>query len=309
MARPERRDADYFPFYAKDGRTLFVLQHKFGLEGIGFFTNLMRLLTTTTDHHISLEDEGDRLYTFSRIGCDEERGVAILDAMAATGKIDKQLWNEYRVVVSEDLIESLKAAYEKRANEVVTLEQIRAHYTGEDVSGAGNPATGEFPGPETPQDESLRGQKPTKERKGKESKGKERKGEETPPPSLFDFVVNQKQGSMRNPEQFARKVEKNPEAYPDILEEYRSQSQARRQRAGPPTPCPECGSARLRTSYEVAECLDCGAHWDYNPDENAWILSPETAQRSMDSVLHLEPAGAARARDGPAKSDDAVPWG
>ena len=50
MARPERHDAEYFPFYVKDGRTLFILENKFGCAGTGFFTNIMRLLTATPDH-------------------------------------------------------------------------------------------------------------------------------------------------------------------------------------------------------------------------------------------------------------------
>lgn len=122
--RPERHDADYFPFYCKDGKTLFILQHKFGLEGIGFFTNLMRLLTTTPDHYLCISDPGDALYFFSRIGIDEDRGLEIMEALLLTGKLHKELWEQYRVVFSPDLLSSLKPLYERRNNEIITIETI-----------------------------------------------------------------------------------------------------------------------------------------------------------------------------------------
>ncbi len=57
MARPERHDVDYFPFYVKDGRTLFILESKYGCMGTGFFTNVMRFLCQTPDHHFCIQDK------------------------------------------------------------------------------------------------------------------------------------------------------------------------------------------------------------------------------------------------------------
>ena len=84
MGRPERHDADYFPFYVKDGKTLFILESKYGLQGIGFFTNLMRFLTRQTDHHICIKDESDRLYFFAQIRCPEEIGMDMINLMVKT---------------------------------------------------------------------------------------------------------------------------------------------------------------------------------------------------------------------------------
>jgi len=127
MARPERHDADYFPFYAKNGKTLFILQSHYGLSGIGFFTNLMRLLTVTPDHHLSIADEADRLYFFSQIGCTEEEGVAMLELMSKTGKIDKKLF-DVGIIFSNDLLESLHDAYRNRTNNAITAEEIHKAY-------------------------------------------------------------------------------------------------------------------------------------------------------------------------------------
>ena len=157
MARPERHDADYFPFYVKDGKTLFILESKYGLQGIGFFTNLMRFLCKQPDHHISIREESDRLYFFAQIRCQEDIGMDMLNLMVKTGKIDAKLWNEQKVIVSLDLLESLKDAYKNRNNPIIGIDEIRVTYQHNPITSPDNPITY----PDKPQ------------RKGKETKGKE----------------------------------------------------------------------------------------------------------------------------------------
>jgi len=157
MGRPERHDADYFPFYVKDGKTLFILESKYGLQGIGFFTNLMRFLTRQTDHHICIHEESDRLYFFATIRCPEELGMDMIGLMVKTGKLDAKLWDESRVIVSQDLLDSLQDAYKNRNNPIIEIDQIRLSYHTNPISSTNNPITS----PDKPQ------------RKGKERKGKE----------------------------------------------------------------------------------------------------------------------------------------
>lgn len=140
MARPERRNADYFPFYSKDGRTLYLLESKYDCKGTGFFTNVMRFLTLETDHHVSIQDETDRMYFFSKCKCDDESAMDMLNIMSKTGKIDKKLW-DVMVVASQDLLDSLVDAYRNRKNSIITMAEIRQKCisnTGNVVSCAGN---------------------------------------------------------------------------------------------------------------------------------------------------------------------------
>jgi len=194
MARPERRDADYFPFYAKRGRTLNILQSKFGLEGIGFFTNLMRFLTLTPEHHYCIKDDVDKMNFFSEMGIqDEVRGIEIIELMVKTGKIDKELWDGFRVIVSQDLLNSLEDAYKQRINKIITVIEIKARFVsmygnpqssnGNPSKENGNPATDEFPS-------DFDGHNP--QRKGKERKGKKNKYTEASPPEVSDTSSSQK---------------------------------------------------------------------------------------------------------------------
>ena len=129
MARPERHDVDYFPFIAKRGRTLNILQSRYGLEGIGFFTNLLRFLAITPDHYYCIKEESDRMNFFTEIGLmDEKKGIEMIELMVKTEKLDKDLWENNMVIACPVFLESLKDAYKQRKNQIITIEEIREKF-------------------------------------------------------------------------------------------------------------------------------------------------------------------------------------
>ena len=128
MGRPERKDVDYFPFYVKEGRTLFVLENKYGCQGTGFFTNLFRFLSRTPDHHFSIATESDKLYFFASVKCDSDEGMDMIELMVTTGKLDKQLWEEKQVLASSDFLDSINDAYRRRSGKCIRIDEIRAFF-------------------------------------------------------------------------------------------------------------------------------------------------------------------------------------
>lgn len=171
----QKDTADYFPFYVKQGRTLFLLQHKFGLVGIGFFTQVMRTLTATPGHILDLSSETDRLYSIAMLGAEDEEASAMLDLMSQTGKIDKALWTEKHVIYSQDLVNSLAPLYEKRKSKPAAYSEVLSRFglASQEHSGDIPELPGDIQG-------SLRGRNRTKERKEEE-----RRGEETPPAAAW----------------------------------------------------------------------------------------------------------------------------
>jgi len=125
MGRYERHDADYFPFYAKDGRTLFILEDKYGCKGTGFFTNILRFLTLQPDHYFCIADPGDRMYFFSKTKCDETSGMDMIGIMVKTGKLDADLWGKKSVIASKDHLNSVQDAYKNRKNACITIDEIK----------------------------------------------------------------------------------------------------------------------------------------------------------------------------------------
>lgn len=124
MARPMRKDADYFPFICKEGKTFSILRNRYPLEGIGFFTELCIILTTTPDHHIQLKTDLDFEYLCSKMKCDKSKAESIIDLLVMTGKMHKELWEKANVILIPDLLDSLNDAYERRANEIITIKEL-----------------------------------------------------------------------------------------------------------------------------------------------------------------------------------------
>lgn len=165
MARPERHDCDYFPFYAKDGRTLYILESKYQCMGTGFFTNVMRFLTLQEDHYFDISDEADRMYFFSKCHCDEKSGTDMLNIMAKTCKIHTDLWVSYKVITSMALLKSLNDAYRNRKNNIITIDEIVQKYVS-DISNSQELVVSDVENSQEPDVSDV--EKP--QRKGKETK-------------------------------------------------------------------------------------------------------------------------------------------
>jgi len=133
MARPARHDADYFPLYCKDGATFSVLRQRFGPLGIGLWTELWIVLTTTPKHHVQIETKAKREILAARVGTRWGEFSNFLDVLLLTEKIHVKLWESASVIVSPDLLESLEDAYRKRDTQIVTIEGLTAQYLGSSV--------------------------------------------------------------------------------------------------------------------------------------------------------------------------------
>ena len=44
MARPQRNNVDYFPFYCEEGNKMFYLEETYGNDGFAVFVKLLREL-------------------------------------------------------------------------------------------------------------------------------------------------------------------------------------------------------------------------------------------------------------------------
>ncbi len=124
MARPESHTVPYFPFTVKNGKTLFLLEDKYGCKGTGFFTNVLRILSNTPDHHICLRDEVSRRMFFAEAKCDEESALDMINMMVLTGKLDRELWEKKQVIFSEDFRQSITDAYKRRSNKIIEKDNI-----------------------------------------------------------------------------------------------------------------------------------------------------------------------------------------
>lgn len=117
MARPAKQTVDYFPHMATSGKTLFIIESRWGNDGYAFFFKLLELLCATSGHVIDYGNPVQREFLLAKTRVNEETATGILSFLAEAGKIDFDLWGK-GLIWYQSLVENVKDAYKKRINEL-----------------------------------------------------------------------------------------------------------------------------------------------------------------------------------------------
>jgi len=158
MGRPTKETVDYFPHYVKSGRTIFILESKFGNDGYAFWFKLLEILGGSEGHYYDCSISNNWEYLLAKTRCDENTANEIIETLISLGKIDGELWNEKRIIWCKNFVDNLSFAYNKRHVKL----PLRPSFCGENymcdgVSGEKTICAMEFPE-----------RKPDKEKKRKE---------------------------------------------------------------------------------------------------------------------------------------------
>jgi hypothetical protein len=108
---------DYFPHFAKSGKTLFILKSQYGNNGYAFWFQLLEILCQEEGRFYNCKDESAWQYLLSRTGVNEETGTKILNLLAKLGNIDPELWCEKKIWCN-NLVTNLAEVYKKRGRAV-----------------------------------------------------------------------------------------------------------------------------------------------------------------------------------------------
>ena len=129
MARPPRKNVDYFPHYISDGKKMFILENKYGNDGYATWFKVLESLAKTDDHWLNLNQDSEVMYLSSVCKVSEETLLKILDDLAKLNEINYDLWIS-KIVWSDKFIDSIQDAYAKRSNNCMSLEGLRSHLLG-----------------------------------------------------------------------------------------------------------------------------------------------------------------------------------
>ena len=124
MARPQRNNVDYFPFYCEDGKKMFYLEETYGNDGFATFVKLLRELAKTDFHYLDLSKNTTTMFLSARCKVSKETLEAIINDLVELEKFDSVLWSENRIVWCQDFVDSIQDAYSKRSNECITYEGL-----------------------------------------------------------------------------------------------------------------------------------------------------------------------------------------
>ena len=127
MARPERNNIDYFPFYCDEGKKMFYLEETYGNDGFATFLKILRELAKTDYHFLDLSKPTTMMFLSAKCKITKETLNSIINDLVDLEKFDSDLWKENRVIWCQDFIDSIQDAYSKRKNKCITYEGLLLH--------------------------------------------------------------------------------------------------------------------------------------------------------------------------------------
>lgn len=105
---------EYFPHYTQSGKTIYVLEREYGNDGYAFWFKLLEILGSTNKHYLNCSSQEAWNYLLDRIGFEESLATKILATLSEVNAIDKELWNDHRIIWSENFVNNLAPLYARR---------------------------------------------------------------------------------------------------------------------------------------------------------------------------------------------------
>ena len=117
MARPKKETIDYFPHIIKEGKTIFILESKFGNDGYAFWFKLLEQLGKHKGLVYDCNNPSDWMFLLAKTLVTEDIANSILNTLADLGAIDLELW-ENRIVWSQNFVDGISDVFKRRECEV-----------------------------------------------------------------------------------------------------------------------------------------------------------------------------------------------
>lgn len=124
MARQERNDVDYFPHPVNHGKKMHYILNKYKNDGYTVWFRLLEELGKADYHYLDLSDEVQIMYLASTFLVTEETLTIIIQDLVKLGEFDKDLFNKEKILFNESFRQSIKDAYKKRNNEIITRSKL-----------------------------------------------------------------------------------------------------------------------------------------------------------------------------------------
>jgi hypothetical protein len=199
MTRPRKQIVDYFPHDtdASQGRTLSVLQNKYGNDGYAFWFQLLELLGRSPGHFYNFKEVTDWEFLLARTHISRpETARSILETLATMNAINLELY-EQGIIWSQNFVDRLADVYvrrkENKPGKPVSAAETPISSAGMPVSAISNP------------------QSKVKERKVNNTpKGGQRKAPSSTKEEKKDSVINEIFAEMRSYLGFPGKVKIDP---------------------------------------------------------------------------------------------------
>lgn len=120
MGRPTKETVDYYPHFVKGGRTIFILESKYGNDGYAFWFKLLEILGDAEGHYYDCSIPNNWAYLLAKTRCSEDTANGVINTLLTLGKIDSELWESKQVIWCQHFVDNLSSVYKRRNIEAPT---------------------------------------------------------------------------------------------------------------------------------------------------------------------------------------------
>jgi len=195
MGRPQKQTVDYFPHQCNHGKTIYILEQKYGNNGYAFWFKLLEELGKHEGHFIDLNDESELEFLSAKARVSVTETLEVLCLLSKLGAIDSSLWAK-KIIWCTNFLCNIKDVYAKR---VVSAPEKPVYSSDTGVSAIGK-----------------------RQSKVKETKGKETKVSCASPMHTTDFDIfwtaypSNRRKNKKKAKSFFMKIDRN--LFPKIIE-------------------------------------------------------------------------------------------
>jgi hypothetical protein len=127
MARPKKETVDYFPHFCNHGKTMMILESKWGNDGYAFWFKLLEVLGNTRLHAVDMNCQITAEFLYAKTRLDEETATSVLDILAKCGAIDADLWIN-KIIYSPSFVSNISDAYTHRKGFLPTETLVKESF-------------------------------------------------------------------------------------------------------------------------------------------------------------------------------------
>ena len=115
MAR-KKFTVDYFPHYVNGSATKHALERRYGNDGYAFWFKLLEILCATGSFCLDLKDLVKMEWLMDITHMNEQKTIEMVDYLCALDAIDKDLWENHKVIWCDNLIQNLDVVFTRRVD-------------------------------------------------------------------------------------------------------------------------------------------------------------------------------------------------
>jgi hypothetical protein len=126
MAKRSKNTVDYFPHSVHSGKTMFIIENKYGNDGYSFWFKVLEMLGANENHYIDCRDGETWEFLLAKTKVTDEVAKEILETLSTLNAILPELW-KHKIIWSENFINNILDAYKRRTSKCMHFETLCKH--------------------------------------------------------------------------------------------------------------------------------------------------------------------------------------